>query len=99
MSFFAMTRSVAGAALLCEIVVHRARDAHLDRHVGACDAAQATADAPLLFDDGSEEVSLRVDLLAQGEDLLRAGVDAQLAPFAEVAIDEDLGHRAGSFLS
>ena len=68
------------------------------RHVGAGDAAQAAADAAHLLHHLGVEVALGIDPPPHAEDLLRAGVNAELAALAAVRADDDLRHRR-SFLS
>ncbi len=62
---------------------------------GTGDAAQAAADAALRrFHDLGVEVTLPVDLPAHTQDLLRAGLDAELAALATVRADVDLRHKS-----
>mgnify|MGYP006926392285 CR=1 FL=1 len=79
-------------------MVHGPVDLHLDGHVGTGDTTQTASDAAHLLHHLGVEVALAVDLLAHSEDLLRAGVHAELATLAPVRADDDLRHRR-SFLS
>ena len=62
------------------------------------DIAELANDVAHLLDHLGVEIALAVDLLPHPEDLLRARVNAELAPLAAVGADDDLRHRC-SFLS
>jgi hypothetical protein len=63
---------------------------HGDGHVGTGDAAQPTPDASHRFGNFGLEIALCVDLLCHAQDLLRAGVDAQLASLALIFFDHNV---------
>jgi hypothetical protein len=75
-----------------EEVVLGAVDANLDGHVWAGNGAKPAPDTAGLIQHGGVEIALRVEVLAHSENLLWTGEVAELATFALILMDNDLGH-------
>jgi hypothetical protein len=70
----------------------------LDRAIGAPNRTHFACDAGILIDYDGVAITARIHMVAKRENLLGAGVDAEFAGFASLAVDLYLWHSTSLLL-